>query len=112
MKLLVSTKRGLPRRRRGGEEFTLEAKVVEVNEENGAAILGDDALNATLVSDDYKPGDVPKLDTAAIVKLTAENKEKDETITKLEAKVAELEAKLAASTPSTGERERTATKAK
>lgn len=106
MKLLVSTKRGIANRRRGGCVFTPEPQVVEVDDAAGALIAGDDALNVTEVGDGYQPGDVPKLDTAAVVKLTAEAKTKDETIAKLEAKVAELEARLAAA-PSDGSRERT-----
>lgn len=112
MKLLVSTKRGITRRRRGGHEFTQEAAVVEVTDEAGKEILADDALNATLVADDYEPGKVPTFDAAAIVKLTEESKAKDEEIAKLTAKVGELEAALAKLTPSDGGRERTAPKAK
>ncbi len=110
MKLLVSTKRGIARRRRGGHEFTTEAQVVDVDTDAAALIVADDALNATQVADDYTPGSVPTLDTAAVVKLSAANKAKDAEIAALTAKVGELEAALAKLSPSDGSRERTGKK--
>ncbi len=123
MKLLVSTKRGLTRHRRCNQEFTPEPIVVDSaelaaswSEQTKApkteadvekALATDDTLNVMRVADDHKLGTMPTLDTAAVVKLEAEGKAKDETIAKLEAELASVKAKLAKLTPSTGERERT-----
>lgn len=128
MKLLVSTKRGITRRRRAGHDFGQDAQVVDCDEvakaweaqlvEAGAnpgdakrsptdvvkAITGDDSLNVSEVADDHEVGVMPKLDTAAVVKLTAEVKAKDDRIAELEAKLAEALSKIA---PSDGSRERT-----